>query len=34
MDIAKTYWLLNNNVNQPKADYYRNSDKTPMVENL
>ena len=29
MDIAKTYWLLNNNVNQPKADYYRNSDKTP-----
>ena len=29
MDIAKTYWLLNNNVNQPKADYYRDSDKTP-----
>lgn len=29
MDIAKTYWLLNNNVNQPKADYYRYSDKTP-----
>lgn len=29
MDIAKTYWLLNSNLNQPKADYYRNSDKTP-----
>ena len=28
MDIAKTYWLLNSNLNQPKADYYRNSDKT------
>ena len=29
MEIAKTYWLLKNNVNQPKADYYRNSNKTP-----
>ena len=29
MEIAKTYWLLNSNLNQPKADYYRNSDKTP-----
>ena len=29
MEIAKTYWLLNNNVNQPKADYYKYSNKTP-----
>ena len=29
MNIAKTYWLLNSNINQPKADYYQNSDKTP-----
>jgi hypothetical protein len=29
MNIAKTYWLLNSNVNQPKADYYKTSDKTP-----
>ena len=29
MELAKTYWLLNNNINQPIADYYRNSDKTP-----
>ena len=29
MDIAKTYWLLKDNVNQPKADYYKHSDKTP-----
>ena len=29
MEIAKTYWLLNSNLNQPKADYYRYSDKTP-----
>ena len=29
MEIAKTYWLLNNNVNQPRADYYKYSDKTP-----
>lgn len=29
MQIAQTYWLLNSNIKQPKADYYRNSDKTP-----
>lgn len=29
MDIAKTYWLLNNNINQPKADYFKTSNKTP-----
>ena len=29
MEIEKTYWLLNNNVNQPKADYYKYSNKTP-----
>lgn len=29
MDIAKTYWLLKNNINQPVADYYKTSNKTP-----
>ena len=29
MNIAKTYWLLNSNLSQPKADYFRTSDKTP-----
>ena len=29
MNIAKTYWLLNSNINQPKADYYQTSNKTP-----
>ena len=29
MELAKAYWLLKSNVNQPKADYYRNSNKTP-----
>ena len=29
MELAKAYWLLNNNLNQQKADYYKYSDKTP-----
>ena len=29
MEIAKTYWLLKDNVNEQKADYYKYSNKTP-----
>ena len=29
MELAKAYWLLNNNINQKKADYYKYSDKSP-----
>ena len=34
MDIAKTYWLLNDKINQPKVDYYQYSNKTPYQRGL
>ena len=34
MDIAKTYWLLNDKINQPKVDYYQFSNKTPYQRGL
>ena len=34
MDIAKTYWLLNDKINQPKVDYYQYSNKTPYQKGL
>ena len=29
MELARTYWFLNNKINQPKIDYYQYSNKTP-----
>ena len=29
MEFAKTYWFLNDKINQPKIDYYQHSNKTP-----
>lgn len=29
MELAKTYWFLNDKINQPKIDYYQHSNKTP-----
>ena len=29
MELARTYWFLNNKINQPKIDYYQHSNKTP-----
>ena len=29
MEFAKTYWFLNDKINQPKIDYYQYSNKTP-----
>ena len=34
MDIAKTNWLLNDKINQPKVDYYQYSNKTPYQRGL
>ena len=34
MDIAKTYWLLNHKINQPKVEYYQYSNKTPYQKGL
>ena len=29
MELARTYWFLNDKINQPKIDYYQHSNKTP-----
>ena len=29
MEFAKTYWFLNDKINQPKIEYYQHSNKTP-----
>ena len=29
MELARTYWFLNDKINQPKIDYYQYSNKTP-----
>ena len=29
MEFAKTYWFLNDKINQPRIDYYQYSNKTP-----
>ena len=34
MELAKTYWFLNDKINQPKIDYYQHSNKTPYERGL
>ena len=34
MELAKTYWFLNDKINQPKIDYYQHSNKTPYEKGL
>ena len=29
MELAKTYWFLNDKKNKTKIDYYQHSNKTP-----